>query len=84
MPAFDISFTSLSLLTVLSFAGYGGLLAAYRLLLHPLSRFPGPKLAAATYWKSFYHDILQGRYPGRELYEIHELHDQYGTSSEQA
>lgn len=82
MPAVDSSFFSLLLLLISSFVGYGVLLAAYRLLLHPLSRFPGPKLAAATYWKSFYDDVLQGQHPGCELYHIHQLHDQYGTYSQ--
>ncbi|KAL2207483.1 cytochrome P450 [Sarocladium strictum] len=43
--------------------------------LHPLSHIPGPKLAAATYWPEFYHDvILFGRYTG----QIRKWHEQYG------
>lgn len=78
MPILAISSSNLLLLSILSLAGYGIVLAVYRLLFHPLSRFPGPKLAAATYWRSFYYDILQGPYPGRELYDIHQLHNRYG------
>ncbi|KAK1752941.1 cytochrome P450 [Echria macrotheca] len=60
-----------------------GLLLAYRVGLalynispfHPLARFPGPKLAAATYWYEAYFDwILVGRYGRR----IKEMHRQYG------
>jgi hypothetical protein len=43
--------------------------------LGPLSKFPGPKLAAATLWYEFYYDvILKGRY----TFKIKELHKQYG------
>ncbi|KAH8178655.1 cytochrome p450 domain-containing protein [Sarocladium implicatum] len=43
--------------------------------LHPLSNVPGPKLAAATYWPEFYHDvILFGRYTR----EIERMHMRYG------
>ncbi|KAJ6444537.1 cytochrome P450 [Purpureocillium lavendulum] len=43
--------------------------------LHPLYGIPGPKLAAATYWPEFYHDvILFGRYSG----QIRVMHDKYG------
>ena len=46
-----------------------------RLYLSPLSKFPGPKLAAATYWYEFYYDaILRGRY----VFKIKELHEVYG------
>lgn len=43
--------------------------------LHPLSKVPGPRLAAATYWPEFYHDvILTGRY----THAIKKMHDEYG------
>lgn len=46
--------------------------------LHPLSHIPGPKLAAASYWPEFYHDvILFGRYTG----QIRKWHEQYGKQS---
>lgn len=48
---------------------------AYSVYLGPLSKFPGPKLAAATLWYEFYYDvILQGRY----TFKIKELHEEYG------
>lgn len=48
---------------------------AYSVFLGPLSKFPGPKLAAATLWYEFYYDvILKGRY----TFKIKELHKQYG------
>ncbi|KAL6707625.1 hypothetical protein ACN47E_003975 [Coniothyrium glycines] len=60
-----------------------GLWVVYRILIalynisafHPLSRFPGPKIAAASYLYEAYYDwILQGRY-GKEIARMHE---QYG------
>lgn len=47
----------------------------YRLYLHPLSKFPGPKLAAATRWYEAYHDVvLDGQY----TFKIAKLHETYG------
>ncbi|KAH8901260.1 cytochrome P450 [Thozetella sp. PMI_491] len=47
----------------------------YRLFLHPLARFPGPKLAAATRWYEGYYDVvLNGQY----TFKIGELHRKYG------
>jgi hypothetical protein len=47
----------------------------YRIYFHPLSRIPGPKLAAATHLYEFYYDIVCG---GRFLFQIEKLHKQYG------
>jgi hypothetical protein len=48
---------------------------AYSVYFGPLSKFPGPKLAAATLWYEFYYDvILRGRY----TFKIKELHEKYG------
>ncbi|KAI0013591.1 cytochrome P450 [Xylariaceae sp. FL0662B] len=47
----------------------------YRLFLHPLAKFPGPKLAAATRWYECYYDVFCG---GRYTWKIAELHEQYG------
>lgn len=47
----------------------------YRLYFSPLSKFPGPKLAAATFWYEFYYDaILKGRY----VFKIKDMHRRYG------
>lgn len=55
---------------------YGVSLVFYRLLLHPLSNFPGPKLAAATLWYEFYHDVVRN---GQYTFEIKRMHEIYGT-----
>lgn len=50
-------------------------LAIYRLYLHPLAKFPGPKLAALTVLYEFYFDgIKRGRY----TFEIRRMHEKYG------
>lgn len=49
----------------------------YSVYFGPLSKFPGPKLAAATLWYEFYYDVvLRGQY----TFKIKELHEEYGMS----
>lgn len=58
-----------------SFIVYFSFLAVYRLYLSPLSRFPGPKLAALTGLYEFYHDYwLDGKF----VFEIERMHKKYG------
>ncbi|KAI0111592.1 cytochrome P450 [Daldinia grandis] len=42
---------------------------------HPLSKIPGPRLAAATYLPEFYHDVVKF---GRYTHEIQKMHKIYG------
>ena len=50
-------------------------IVVYRLLLHPLAKFPGRKLAALTTWYEGYYDIV---HKGRYLWQIEEMHKKYG------
>ncbi|KAH6650680.1 cytochrome P450 [Chaetomium tenue] len=50
-------------------------LGFYRLFLHPLARFPGPKLAAVSRWYEGYYDLIKG---GQYTHKIKELHKKYG------
>ncbi|KAB8231208.1 cytochrome P450 [Aspergillus alliaceus] len=46
-----------------------------RLYFHPLSKIPGPKLAAATHLYEWYYDIIL---VGKYLLEIERMHEKYG------
>lgn len=66
------------LLPVVAGALYGASLAVYRLLLSPLAKFPGPKLAALTRkYESYYEAVQNYEY----LWKIKKLHQKYGGSS---
>lgn len=65
--------------TVVIFLGYRLLLILYNVSpLHPLSRIPGPKLAAACYLPEFYYDVIC---VGKYTTKIHEMHQKYGRSN---
>ncbi|KAK7946092.1 Trichodiene oxygenase [Apiospora aurea] len=50
-------------------------LAFYRLFLHPLAGFPGPKLAAITRYVEAYYDVVCG---GQYTFKLAEMHKKYG------
>lgn len=50
----------------------------YRLVWSPVAGFPGPKLAALTFWYEFYYDVIK---VGQYSFKIKELHKQYGKCS---
>ncbi|PUU78750.1 cytochrome P450 [Tuber borchii] len=58
-----------------AWVAYLALLVFYRLYLHPLRRFPGPKLAAATGWYAGYWDLHMG---GQMVKHLADLHKEYG------
>lgn len=62
-------YTGLGLLT---WALYG---AIWRLYFSPIAKFPGPKLAALTFWYEFYFDSFEY---GSYIYEIERMHRIYG------
>lgn len=54
---------------------YALTLAFYRVFLHPLAKFPGPKLAAITRYYEAYYDVVQN---GQYEFRIAEMHRRYG------
>lgn len=50
----------------------------YNLYFHPLAKFPGPKLAAATHAYEFYWSVIRD---GQFIWEIERLHKKYGRAS---
>ena len=52
----------------------------YRLSpIHPLAKFPGPRLAKVTGWYRTYHEIFKG---GNLIVELRRLHSIYGKKKE--
>ncbi|KAF3033879.1 hypothetical protein E8E12_002177 [Didymella heteroderae] len=49
--------------------------AIYQLYFSPLSKFPGPKLAAVTLWYEIYYDVFRW---GKYYLEIRKMHQKYG------
>ncbi|KAI1812199.1 putative cytochrome P450 [Poronia punctata] len=70
----------LSAFTLVAIVVAGGILYSaaqviYRLYFHPLSHYPGPKLAAATWWYEAYYDAwLYGQF----TFQVQKLHEVYG------
>jgi hypothetical protein len=69
-----LSFSSIAWLTV-AWLVYRIVIALYNISpLHPLSRFPGPKIAAASYLYEAYYDWWRvGRY-GRVIGDMHKTY----------
>jgi hypothetical protein len=59
------------------FVYYFGLII-YRLFFHPLAKFPGPRLAAATDLYEEYYDVVKR---GMFVWEIERMHEKYGMNS---
>jgi Cytochrome P450 len=62
----------ISLFSAIVIAGIVGL-AIERLVISPLAKIPGPKLAALTQWWIIYHE-----FNGDRTVTIHKLHEKYG------
>lgn len=60
------------------FGAYGLELTIYRLRLSPITKFPGPKLAALTKWYEFCYEVVRS---GQFIFHIQDLHRKYGMIS---
>lgn len=76
MPTSFISSAQVLSTSILVYAVYLVGLVIYRLFLHPLARFPGPKYAAISRWHEFYFDVVKN---GRFTFAIEDWHKQYGA-----
>ena len=59
------------------FIGYVFYKIVYNIYFHPLHRFPGPTLAAASKLYESYFDLLKGQ-GGQYVYQVDRLHSIYG------
>ncbi|KAH8805423.1 cytochrome P450 [Xylogone sp. PMI_703] len=66
---------TLALFTAVISVLYVVSLVIQRLVLSPIAHFPGPKLAALTWWYQFYYDVIKR---GQYLFKIQQLHSIYG------
>ena len=57
---------------------YYVLRSIYRITLHPLAKFPGPKLPAITRWYEAYYEVFVDGKGGKFGEKIEEWHKQYG------
>ena len=74
----DLFLSTLSLRNVLTaLTGVTVIVLLKRLVFHPLARFPGPKLAAATWWYMTYYEVFKD---GAFVDHLEELHKKYGAS----
>lgn len=74
-PAIDIFLAYPLPILAASWLLYVVALYTYRITLHPLARFPGPRLAAMSFWVEFYHDFFR---EGQYLFRIGEMHAKHG------
>ncbi len=68
----------IAVVVLIVFALYLVGLVIYRLYLSPIAKFPGPKLAAATYLYEGYYDVVKR---GKYTFKIRDLHSEYGVSN---
>lgn len=75
LAAVDLQVTLVSLLVVSTL--YFCYVTVHRLVLSPIAHFPGPKLAAWTYWYEFWYDVIA---EPEYTFKIGRLHKEYGKS----
>lgn len=69
--------TSIAISVVLLYVAYGIGLGVHRVWFSPLSKVPGPWLAAATQWYEIYYELVPGG-GGMFTRKIRQLHEKYG------
>jgi hypothetical protein len=75
LSAQSLSLLQAAVAAVLIGTTYCIVLVIRRLYFSPISHFPGPKFAIATFWYQFYYDVILG---GQYVWKVRDLHKQYG------
>ena len=73
-----MTFMTVASSLVLDLATYILSLAVYRLYFSPLANFPGPRVAALSWWDEAYYSIFLR---GQHAFRLDELHDRYGEAT---
>ncbi|PYH29500.1 cytochrome P450 [Aspergillus neoniger CBS 115656] len=71
----ELSPSSVATITLTLLLAYLIGCAVYRLYLSPIASFPGPPLAAVTWFYEFYYDAICG---GRYIFKVKDMHKRYG------
>lgn len=74
-----LSWSNIALVVAATYLVYSLVIGGYRVYFSPLAKFPGPKLAAATFWYEFYYDLWPHKF--QYMWKIKKLHEQYGEAS---
>lgn len=70
-----ITMFSVYYISFLAFVFYRASKVVYNLYFHPLAKFPGPKLAAASHLYEFYWSIVRD---GEFIWALERMHKKYG------
>ena len=77
MRTWHLSIPQILLAIALVFVTHRATIISYRLYFHPLSRFPGPKLAACTtLYRAYYQMVCDGEHVAQAT----KLHESYGIA----
>lgn len=76
--SYGLNYFHLALGASVIFAVYSLSLVIFRLYFHPLARFPGPKILAATTWFETYVDLFHHDFPQR----LSKIHEKYGKTAQ--
>ena len=80
--AFSPSLAQLALYAVAAWVLWTAAWAVYNLYFHPLAKFPGPRLAAATEWWQVWLEVVTEQSLSLKLWELHAIYGVYTTHAQ--